>query len=74
MAAPDVPSVKRAGLPVDLERQAADGDAWLTPEDRYALKTYGVCAQELRRRLEPLGLSVRTVRRRGWVLEAAESA
>jgi sulfite reductase beta subunit-like hemoprotein/nitrite reductase/ring-hydroxylating ferredoxin subunit len=46
MAAPDVPGVKRAGLPVDLARLAAEGDGWLAPEDRYALKTYGVCAQE----------------------------
>jgi len=42
---PDIPSIKRAGLPVDLDRLAAEGDGWLTPEDRYALKTYGVCAQ-----------------------------
>ncbi|MDP9072513.1 MAG: nitrite/sulfite reductase, partial [Actinomycetota bacterium] len=46
MAAPDVPGAKRAGLLVDLDRLAAEGDSWLTPEDRYALKTYGVCAQE----------------------------
>jgi sulfite reductase beta subunit-like hemoprotein len=45
MGAPDIPGVKRSGLPVDFERLAAEGDAWLTPEDRYALKTYGVCAQ-----------------------------
>jgi sulfite reductase beta subunit-like hemoprotein len=45
MAAPDIPAVKRAGLVVDLDRLAAEGDDWLTPEDRYALKTYGVCAQ-----------------------------
>jgi sulfite reductase beta subunit-like hemoprotein len=45
MAAPDIPAVKRAGLPVDLGRLAAEGDGWLTPEDRYALKTHGVCAQ-----------------------------
>ena len=45
MAAPNIPAVKRLGLPVDLERLAADGDDWLTPEDRYALKTHGVCAQ-----------------------------
>src|SRR5438445_1876819 len=44
--APDIPGIKRAGLPVDLERLAAEGDSWLAPEDRYALKTYGVCAQE----------------------------
>src|SRR5688500_8114863 len=46
MAAPDIPRIKRAGLPVDLERLAAEGDGWLTPEDRYALKTYGVCTQD----------------------------
>ncbi|HET6952071.1 MAG TPA: nitrite/sulfite reductase [Acidimicrobiales bacterium] len=45
MAAPNIPAVKRAGLPVDLPRLAAEGDGWLTPEDRYALKTYGACAQ-----------------------------
>jgi sulfite reductase (ferredoxin) len=44
-AAPNIPAAKRAGLAVDLERLAAEGDEWLTPEDRYALKTYGVCAQ-----------------------------
>ena len=41
----DIPAIKRAGLPVDLDRLAAEGDGWLTPEDRYALKTHGVCAQ-----------------------------
>ena len=46
MPPPNVPAAKRAGLLVDLERLAAEGDGWLTPEDRYALKTYGVCAQE----------------------------
>lgn len=44
-AIPDIPAVKRRGLPVDLDRLAAEGDDWLTPDDRYALKTYGVCAQ-----------------------------
>jgi len=44
--APDIPGIKRAGLPVDFERLAAEGDSWLAAEDRYALKTYGVCAQE----------------------------
>jgi sulfite reductase beta subunit-like hemoprotein len=43
--APDIPAAKRAGLPVDLERLAAEGDGWLTPEDRFALKTHGVCTQ-----------------------------
>lgn len=42
---PDIPAAKRAGLPVDLERLATDGDAWLSPEERYALKTRGVCSQ-----------------------------
>ncbi|HVF32685.1 MAG TPA: nitrite/sulfite reductase [Acidimicrobiales bacterium] len=45
MAAPDIPGIKRAGLPVDLERLAREGDGWLTPEDRYALKTRGICTQ-----------------------------
>lgn len=30
---------------MDLERLGAEGDGWLTPEDRYALKTHGVCTQ-----------------------------
>ncbi|MFN2556428.1 MAG: nitrite/sulfite reductase [Nitriliruptorales bacterium] len=42
---PDIPAAKRAGLPVDLDRLSADGDDWLSPEERYALKTRGVCAQ-----------------------------
>lgn len=45
MASPDIPAAKRAGLPVDLARLTAEGDGWLTPEDRYALKTHGVCTQ-----------------------------
>jgi len=46
MATPDIPRAKRAGLKVDLDRLAREGDGWLTPEDRFALKTHGVCAQE----------------------------
>jgi sulfite reductase beta subunit-like hemoprotein len=42
---PDIPAAKRAGLPVDLDRLAAEGDGWLSPEERYALKMHGVCAQ-----------------------------
>lgn len=45
MATPDIPAAKRAGLPVDLERLSAEGDDWLSPEDRYALKTHGLCPQ-----------------------------
>ena len=45
MAAPNIPAAKRAGLQVDLDRLGREGDDWLSPEDRYALKTYGVCAQ-----------------------------
>ena len=41
----DIPRAKRAGLPVDLERMAAEGDGWLTPDDRYSLKTHGICPQ-----------------------------
>jgi sulfite reductase beta subunit-like hemoprotein len=36
-AGPNIPAAKRAGLPVELDR--------LTPEERYALKTHGICAQ-----------------------------
>ncbi len=45
MAPPNIPAAKRAGLPVDLDRLTAEGDDWLSPEDRYALKTHGVCTQ-----------------------------
>ncbi len=45
MAPVNVPAAKRAGLHVDLARLTRDGDAWLSLEDRYALKTHGVCAQ-----------------------------
>ena len=45
MSAPNIPAAKRQGLPVDLARLATDGDDWLSPEERYALKTHGVCAQ-----------------------------
>lgn len=41
----DIPAAKRAGLPVDLDRLSAEGDSWLSPEERYALKIHGVCAQ-----------------------------
>lgn len=30
---------------MDLDRLTAEGDAWLTPEERYALKMHGVCVQ-----------------------------
>lgn len=46
MAAPNIPAAKRAGLPVDFDRLAGEGDGWLSPEDRFALKSWGVCAQE----------------------------
>lgn len=45
MGGPNIPAAKRAGLPVDLARLSAEGDGWLTLEDRYALKTHGVCTQ-----------------------------
>jgi sulfite reductase beta subunit-like hemoprotein len=45
VAAPNIPAAKRAGLPVDIARLGAEGDGWLSPDERYALKTYGVCAQ-----------------------------
>ena len=43
--APNIPAAKRAGLPVDISRLTTEGDGWLSPEERYALKTHGVCAQ-----------------------------
>jgi sulfite reductase beta subunit-like hemoprotein len=43
--APNIPAAKRAGLPVDISRLTAEGDGWLSPEERYALKTHGICAQ-----------------------------
>jgi sulfite reductase beta subunit-like hemoprotein len=45
MAKPNIPAAKRAGLTIDLERLSREGDAWLSPDDRYTLKTYGVCPQ-----------------------------
>lgn len=45
MAAPNIPAAKRTGLHVDLDRLVREGDGWLTPEDRYALKTHGICPQ-----------------------------
>ncbi|MGH2705654.1 MAG: nitrite/sulfite reductase [Actinomycetota bacterium] len=45
MSTPNIPGAKRAGLPVDLTRLGSEGDDWLSPEERYALKTHGVCAQ-----------------------------
>lgn len=42
---PNIPAAKRGGLIVDLDRLTAQGDSWLSPEERYSLKTYGVCAQ-----------------------------
>jgi sulfite reductase beta subunit-like hemoprotein len=43
--APNIPAAKRAGLPVDISRLTAEGDGWLSAEERYALKTHGICAQ-----------------------------
>lgn len=67
MAAPNIPAAKRAGLPVDLERLESEGDGWLTPEDRYALKTHGVCTQ-----LQPNVFMVR-VRVPGGVLPTSSA-
>jgi sulfite reductase beta subunit-like hemoprotein len=64
---PDIPAAKRAGLPVDLQRLTAEGDGWLTPEDRYALKTHGICAQ-----LQPGRFMVR-VRVPGGLLPADQA-
>ena len=45
MAGPNIPAAKRAGLPVDIERMATEGDGFLVIDDRYSLKTWGVCPQ-----------------------------
>jgi len=67
MATPDLPAAKRAGLPVDVGRLAREGDAWLSPEERYALKTHGVCAQ-----LQP-GVFMVRVRIAGGRISAAQA-
>lgn len=67
MASIDIPAAKRAGLPVDLERLRAEGDGWLTAEDRFALKTYGACTQ-----LQPHVFMVR-VRIAGGVLPTVQA-
>ncbi|HPU38054.1 MAG TPA: nitrite/sulfite reductase [Microthrixaceae bacterium] len=45
MAAPNIPVAKRSGLHVDLDRLTAEGHGWLSVDDGYRLKTYGVCPQ-----------------------------
>jgi sulfite reductase beta subunit-like hemoprotein len=45
MPGPNIPAAKRAGLPVDLDRMAEEGDGFLVPDDRYSLKTWGICPQ-----------------------------
>jgi sulfite reductase beta subunit-like hemoprotein len=67
MSPPNIPAAKRAGLPVDFERLRLEGDAYLTPEDRYALKTHGVCMQ-----LQP-GVFMVRVRVPGGVLLAPQA-
>ena len=63
----DIPRAKRAGLPVDLSRLTADGDGWLSPDDRYSLKTHGVCPQSQD------GMFMVRVRVPGGVLLAAQA-
>lgn len=45
MAGPNIPAAKRNGLTVDLDRMADEGGGWLHPDDRYSLKTWGICSQ-----------------------------
>lgn len=45
MAAVRVEDVKAAGIAVDIDALAADGFASISDEDRYRLKTQGVCTQ-----------------------------
>jgi sulfite reductase beta subunit-like hemoprotein len=43
--AANIEAVKLAGVTVDIDRLAADGFASISDDDRYRLKTQGVCAQ-----------------------------
>ncbi|GAC1299441.1 MAG: hypothetical protein NVSMB19_03630 [Vulcanimicrobiaceae bacterium] len=45
MAAVRIEDVKAAGIAVDIDALAADGFASISEEDRYRLKTQGVCTQ-----------------------------
>ena len=45
MATARIEDIKSAGIAVDIDRLAADGFAAITEDDRYRLKTQGVCAQ-----------------------------
>ncbi|MGB3412577.1 MAG: nitrite/sulfite reductase [Microthrixaceae bacterium] len=67
MASIDIPAAKRSGLTVDLDRLRDEGDDWLTPEDRFALKTYGACTQ-----LQPHVFMVR-IRVPGGVLPTVQA-
>ena len=67
MPPPNIPAAKRAGLPVDIARLATEGDDWLSPEERFALKTYGICTQ-----LQPHVFMVR-IRIPGGVLPTAHA-
>jgi sulfite reductase beta subunit-like hemoprotein len=40
-----IEDVKAAGIAIDIDRLAADGFASISDDDRYRLKTQGVCAQ-----------------------------
>jgi sulfite reductase beta subunit-like hemoprotein len=40
-----IEDVKAAGVEIDIDRLAADGFASISDDDRYRLKTHGVCAQ-----------------------------
>lgn len=65
MGKPNAPAAKRAGLPVDLDRLTAEGDDWLSAEERLALKKHGVCAQG-----QPHVFMVR-IRTSGGIVDAA---
>ena len=45
MPPPNIPAAKRAGLPVDIDRLATDGDDWLTRRSATRSKTWGICTQ-----------------------------
>lgn len=69
MKKPDIARAKREGLDIDLTRLEREGDGWLSAEDRYRLKTFGVCNQKQERafmvRLRVAGGRLTSVQARG---------
>jgi sulfite reductase beta subunit-like hemoprotein len=64
--AANIEGVKRAGVTIDIDALAADGFASITDDDRYRLKTQGVCAQR------HVGVFMLRIRVPGGRIEAAQ--